>query len=204
MVNFDSKEFKNIFEKHLLDKFNSIIPDIKQAIIDKFKDELVDVVSDPDSKTNPNLYVDDFSLRLDKFEYIEKDSSSITIVVPDEENFDFSGRLRVIETITQGLSGIYVEVNEEDYIAIFNKRPINEDPIDEYVSPKERIYLMRYTPRIRKAEKSLNKKFVRYPFSNTPPIKVLDAGDKYVEDNMDIWIEETLEESQVEFVKKYK
>jgi hypothetical protein len=72
------------------------------------------------------------------------------------------------------------------------------------VPPKERIYLVRYTSKIRRSERELNKKFVRYPFSNTPPIKILEEGERFVEDNMNRWIEEALEEAQKEFARKYR
>ena len=91
-----------------------------------------------------------------------------------------------------------------DYVTIFGKRPINQDPVDEYVSPKEKIYLVRYDTKLRQAERTLNKKFVRYPFSNTPPINILEEGERFVDKNMSRWIEEALEEAQKEFVRTYR
>lgn len=196
-----AKELRVIFKKRLHDKLEEAVDLIKQMIIDKYSEELIDVVTDPDSKTNPNLYLDEFIDRLDEFEYIEKTSNSFSLLVPDGETFDFSGRLKVLETIINGVSGTYVEVNEDDYVAIFNKRPVNEDPLDEYVPPSERIYLVRYLNNVRKTEQRLNKKFVRYPFSNSPPIKILEVADEFVKDNIDEWIDESREEAMNEFVK---
>lgn len=196
-----AKELRMLFRKKLHSKLEGAVELIKQMIIDKYSDELIDVVTDPDSKTNPNLYLDEFIDRLDEFEYIEKTSNSFSLLVPDGETFDFSGRLKVLETIINGVSGTYVEVNEDDYVAIFNKRPVNEDPLDEYVPPSERIYLVRYLNNVRKTEQRLNKKFVRYPFSNSPPIKILEVADEFVKDNIDEWIDESREEAMNEFVK---
>jgi hypothetical protein len=191
--------------KYRLDmEFKEAMERIKAIILEKYDDELVDVVTDRDSKTNPNLYRDEFSKRLDNFEYIDDLSNTVSLQLPTMETFDFSGRLRIIEHIMEGLSGTYVEVNEEDYIKIFGKRPINEDPLDEYIPPKERIYLLRYDKRMRQAEQDLEKKFVRYPFSNSPPIRILDVAEKFVDDNIDTWIKEALEEAQREFVNTYK
>ena len=120
------------------------------------------------------------------------------------ETFDFSGRMKVIESIMEGLAGLYVEINEEDYKKIFGKRPVNQEPLDEYVPLKERIYIVRYTGTIKKAERNMNKKFVRYPFSNTPPIKILEEADRFVEDNMDRWIKDALEDAQKQFARTYK
>lgn len=206
-----SKEFKKLssdmnklIQQKLNQKFIMASELVKEAIMAEYDEELVDVVTDRNSKTNPNLYREEFTERLEEFEYIEQSGDSLSIKVPDMETFDFSGRLRVIEAIMEGMAGIYVEVNKEDYQSIFGKRPINEDPLDEYVPPKERIFLVRYTSKIKQAEKNLNKKFVRYPFSNTPPIKILNQGERFVDDNMNGWIEEALEEAQKEFVIKYR
>lgn len=120
------------------------------------------------------------------------------------ENFDFSGRLRVIETILNGLSGIYVEVGEDEYTQIFNKKPLNRDPIDEFVPSQDRVYIVRYDSRIRRAEKDLNTQFIRYPFSNTAPIDIFYDADKYVVYNLDKWISEVNEKVQEKFTDKLK
>jgi len=198
------KDMDKLVRKRLNMKFSRAVEEIKQAIIAEYDEELVDVVTDRNSKTNPNLYRDEFIDRLNSFSYIEDSGDTMSINVPSMETFDFSGRMKVLETIMTGLAGIYVEINEEDYITIFNKRPINEDPLDEYISSKDRIYLVRRTAKIRRAENELNKKFVRYPFSNTPPIRILEEGEKFVEENIGRWIEEALEEAQKEFVRTYK
>lgn len=194
---------KNI-KKILLDRFKKASLELQQVIIDKFDEELVGVVTDRNSKTNPNLYRDDFVERLANFNFIEELSNTVSLIVPDMETFNFSGRMKVIEAIMSGLTGVYVEMSEDDYISIFGKKPINQEPLDEYVSPKERVYLVKYTGTITKAEKELNKKFVRYPFSNTGPIDIFSSGEKFVNDNINNWIESALEEAQKSFTTNYK
>jgi hypothetical protein len=194
-----------LVKKHLNLIFkNNAAPQIQEAILAEYDEELVDVVTDRSSRTNPNFYRAEFQERLEEFEYVEDAGDTVTLNVPDMQNFDFSGRLKVIETIMHGLMGNYVEVDEEQYKQIFNKKPINQDPIDEYVPPKERIYLVKYTPKIKQAEKDLQTKFPNYPFSNTPPIDIMDAGDVFAKANMDRWIREALEAAQKEFVNTYK
>lgn len=175
-------------------KFDSIVEEIKEVIVAEYDEQLTDAVTDRNSKTNPNLYREDFVDRLNEFEYIEKEGESLSIKVPDMETFDFSGRLRVVENIMNGTAGIYVEVNKEDYKAVFGKR---KDPREEYTT-------VRYTSNIRKIERELGRKFVRYPFSNTPPFRIFEEGERFVDDNMSRWIEEALDEAQKEFVKKYR
>ena len=195
--------FDGLMRKNVLTTLESAVEEVKQIIIDKYDEELLDIVTDRNSKTNPNLYRDDFIERLDKLTYVE-DGNEISIVVPDMETFDFSGRLRVIENIMEGTSGTYVEVNEEDYEAIFNKKPVNADPLDEYVPRKERIYLVRHNNKVRTVERTLKKRFVKYPFSNKQPVDILEVGDEYVEKNMDGWIKNALEKALKEYVKKHK
>lgn len=199
-----SGDMNKLIRQNLNQKFTKAIEEIQEVIVAEYDEELVDVVTDRNSKTNPNFYRDEFIDRLSKFEYVETTGDRLSIKVPDMETFDFSGRLKIVEHIMEGMAGVYVEVNEEDYKSIFGKRPINEDPLDEYVPPKERIYLVRYNSKMKQAERDLNKKFVRYPFSNTPPIRILEEGERFVDDNMSRWIEEALEEAQKEFVRTYR
>jgi hypothetical protein len=199
-----SKNLDKVFREGLKRKFEFIIPDIKSVIIEKYNEELVDVVTDANSRANPNFYLDEFIDRLDEFEYIEEVGNIVTLIVPDEGNFDFSGRLRVLEMMMQGLSGLHVEMSGEDYLMVFGKRPINEDVLDDDMPLKERVYIVKYNDRIREIEDRFNKKFTVYPFSNTPPIDLLHVADEFVEENMDRWIEEVLEESKGKIVSQLR
>lgn len=186
------------------DRFKKASVEVQDVIIEEYDGELVDVVTDRESKTNPNLYREEFIKRLSDFEYIEDNGVEVSFNVPDMMNFDFSGRLKVLQAIMTGLPGQYVEINEDDYVSIYGKKPVSQDPLDDYVPPKERIYLIRYTSKIRQAERDLKKKFVNYPFSNSPPIRIFDAGIMYTEDNIDRWIQEAIEKSNKTFVTNYK
>ena len=51
---------------------------------------------------------------------------------------------------------------------------------------------MRYTSNVRNAERNVFGKvgyLTRYPFSNTPPIRVLEAADEYVNNNLESLID---------------
>jgi len=45
---------------------------------------------------------------------------------------------------------------------------------------------------------------IRFPFSNTPPINILDTASDYVEDNMSDWVQKSIAESVKRVTKKYK
>lgn len=196
--------FNKLTKSSIKDRFEKAATEIQNVIIEEYDGELVDVVTDRESKTNPNLYREEFINRLSKFDYVDDNGVEISLNIPDMTNFDFSGRLKVLQAIMTGLPGQYVEINEEDYVSIYGKKPISQDPLDDYVPPKERIYLIRYTSKIRQAERDLKKKFVNYPFSNSPPIRIFDAGIMYAEDNIERWIQEAIEKSNKTFVMNYK
>jgi hypothetical protein len=191
------KKFKGIVEEELVKVFSYAEEEVKEAIMTSYRTELV--VNDRNSKTNPQLevYVEEMLNRLDEFEYVkEGEEEKITFVVPDMENFDFSGsKMRVIEQILEGTVGVYVEVNAEDYEKMFGKRVLAREPLDASVSRKEIIYLMRYNSIVRTAERNTFGRrgyLVRYPFSNTPSIRIFDSAEKLVDDKMGDWIEEAL------------
>ncbi len=174
----------------LKSELSYFINDIVDVVMSEYDDKLVGVVTDRESKSNPIFYRDAFLERLQEFNFLDIESSTkISISIPTMETFDFSGRLKVLETIMSGVAGIYVELSEDDYVLVFGKKPINEDPVDEYVPKSDKIYLSRYNSTIIRAEKSINKKFVRYPFSNTPPIEIFAAAEKYLSSNRTVWID---------------
>ena len=192
-----AKTFQKILNEELVKVFEYAIEEIKEVIMVSYRLELV--VNDRNSKTNPQLeiYIDEMINRLDEFEYIQEDAEGkIAFLIPDVENFDFSGpRMRVIEQVLEGTAGIYVEVTVEDYERMFGKRILAREPMDASVSKKEMIYLMRYNSVVRNAERNTfgrKKRLVRYPFSNTPPINIVDDVERLAGEKMDTWIKEAI------------
>ena len=181
------------------------IPQIKELIMADYDSELVAVVTNRKSKTNPLFYIEEFETALNEFEYIVKNEDYITLVVPDIENFPWSiGRLKVILNILEGSFGVYVEVTEQQYIQMYAKKPLSVEPYDNTVPIKERIYLLRYTAKLRRREKEVfgRQELVRYPFSNSPPIRLFESTVKFVESNFKIWLEESMIKSTKEYSKK--
>lgn len=198
------KKFDVIVKEQLILKFESIVPSIKQKIMQVYDEELIDIVIDRKSKTNPLFYREEFEERLDGFVYVKNIADTVTISVPDMKSFDFSGRLRVLETILEGTAGIYVEISAIDFENVFNKQPVNIDPIDDYVPKKNIIYIVKYNSKIRRAESNiLNKKLVRYPFSNSPPIDVLQAGQDYIDNNIDAWVDDSVQKAEDLFAQGF-
>lgn len=191
------KNFREFLDEELKKVFEFAAEEIKEVIMVSYRTELV--VHDRKSKANPQLevYIDEMINRLDEFEYVQEDpEGKIAFVVPDIDNFDFSGsKMRIIEQILEGTAGVYVEVSAEDYERMFGKRVLARDPIDATVPKKEILYLMRYNSIIRNAERTTFGRrgyLVRYPFSNTPPIPLFDAAEKVAGEKMDRWVKDAI------------
>jgi hypothetical protein len=84
---------------------------------------------------------------------------------------------------------------------------VNNKPVDPSVPKKDRIYLERYTPKVRQKEKEvLEKKLVRFPFSNTPPLydRVFDPAEEYVNENIKFWSDEAIRKGESKMLDYYK
>jgi len=191
------KGTENKVKTSIINKLNQIKMQVIEVIMEDYDARLV--VSNPDSKTNPQdpKYRDEFEQRLMDFDFIKEAGQKISFSLPTMETFDFGGNtMKIIEQILEGTAGIYVEVAEEDYEKMFGKKIISRDPLDTSVPKKDRVYLMRYNNVVRAAERNVfgrSNYLTKYPFSNTPPIDVLDAADIYVRNNMDKWMDEAVD-----------
>lgn len=196
------KDLEDTFSEILRERLEVLVEEtIKPLIMEKYDDTLVGTVTDMDSKANPLFYRDDFEARLEDFEFISDDGK--TLRLPDMENFDFSGRLAIIQDIMEGTLGKYVEVTKEDFVGMFNYAPINQQPIDEYLPPDKRVYKVPYMPIVKKWFAERNKKIVFYPFSNTPPLRIFEEVNAYAEKNMEEWMDEVVKEVIKVYTRKH-
>jgi hypothetical protein len=189
----------------LKEVLNEEVENIKYLIMDGFN-LLSAMVTNPDSKTDPILYSRKFEDRIENFNYIEVGENSVKIHTPDMENFDFS-ELEIVEQILEGTVGVFVEISQENMEKITGKTVVNNKPVDPSVPKKDRIYLERYTPKVRQKEKEvLEKKLVRFPFSNTPPLygRVFGPAEEYVSDNIEFWSDEALRKGRSKMLDYYK
>lgn len=197
-----SKKVELALKKQLKNDAEIFIEEIKQIILNEYDNKLMGFKTDNKSKINYNSYRDEFILRLDNFQFVKDNENGITLDIPDMETFDFSDGLELVETMMEGLSGVYIETNEQEYSYIFGRKPRLADAIDKSVSPKNRTFLIRYTGKVRQVEKELNTRFVRFPFSNTPSIDILETGKLFVDENIDQWINDSIELANKEVVNR--
>jgi len=194
---------KLIQETYVFNLETYYIPETQNVILQEYDIELTGQVTDRRARTNPIYYRDEFEEALMNFEWIDITGGATKLVVPETETFDWNqGSLRIIENILEGAMGTFVEVDEEQYVAMYSKRPIIQ-PFDKTVPLKKRIYIVRLTGDVRRRWRIAYPKnnIVRYPFSNQPPIDIFGPANKYVEENIRSWIDEAITEATKEITR---
>lgn len=176
--------WQNTVDKKLVEILEvEAIPKVIELVMEDYRANLFGIAKSK-SLLAPEKFEDEFRRRLEGFDFIDKGT-------PDMVSFDFSGELESIQTILEGISGKYVEVERKDYTKATKKQT--------YRGEYKNVYLMRYTVEVRKWEKILDKKFDVYPFSNISSIDIFGRAEKFVTDNFDNWIDEAIEKSEKGF-----
>ena len=194
-------QLDRLIQEIYLEKLEEEISIIIDIILNTYDLELTGRVTDRRARTNPIYYRDEFAVGLENFEWLDVKKGKTVFITPETDTFDWNqGRLRIIENIIEGTIGIFIEVDEEQYIGMYDKRPAIQ-PFDRAVPLKERIYLLRLTGDLRRRWRetfSSGKQMVRFPFSNTPPIDIFNEANRYVEDNMQGWIDMAIKKANKE------
>jgi len=191
---------KMILETYIFNLETYNIPTIQSIILEEYDIELTGRVTNRRARTNPIYYRDEFEEALMNFEWIDKNSDQAKLTTPEVDNFNWDqGTLRIIENILEGTLGVFIEADEEQYVAMYGKRPIIQ-PFDKTVPLKKRIYILKLTGDVRRRWRNAYPKnnIVRYPFSNSAPIDIFATANKYVEENIKNWIDEAIKEVQRE------
>ncbi len=192
---------KEHFVKVLMDQ---AAPTIIEVIMSEYDTELVAAVTSRNSRTNPSLYREIFQERLEVFEFVTYREDGLLLRTPAMDNFDFSSRLKIIENILDGTAGVYVEVDEEQYVQMYHRQPRRTTIFDPSVPKKQRIYLLRLTVDVNNRLRNNGIKRVRFPFSNTPPIDIFSTADQLVESSMNRWVQYAINDARRDFVAKYE
>lgn len=183
-------DWSNIINRNLVEILNKdIIPEVINIIMEDYAFSL-NGVSDIKSKTAPEWYEDEFRDRLQKFKFVAITADGVKITNPDMKNFDFNDGLETVENILEGIVGRYVEISREDYIKVTK--------MQTYRGEYKDVYLIKYSPLVKKWEGILDKKLDIYPFSNTPPIDIFSRAEDFVEQGLDYWISVAIDKSEKE------
>lgn len=203
------------FDKIFVEEINKEIEDRMDEIIDlymlEYDMQLVAPVIDRKSRTNPGLpkYVDAYREALQEHEFIveeEEEGVLFKLRLPNMENLNFSsGVLKVIQNILEGATGVFVEVDAEQYEQMYQKQPVGLEAYDDTARKKDMIYIIRYTADVRRRERSsLDEELVRYPFSNTPPIDIFEEPNRYIKENIGRWAFDALQRTKRKFKQQYR
>ncbi len=201
-----SGNMAKLTEKHIIIILEKeVVPKIKEIILNDYNMMLSGRVTDRKSRTNPDIYIDEFTDRLEGFSYITITDRGVRLTTPDINNFDFSGRLKVVEDILEGVAGSYVEVDMDQLEKIYGKKPIVVDTVDASVTKKERIIKLRKTADVLNRLRVNKIQAVDYPFSNTSPIDIFYNINKDVDKELlDPAINAALKLAQKELTKTFK
>ncbi len=203
-MNRHSKESRKYITSKLEQTLEDRVGDIKEIIMDGY-DGLSVKVSDPKSKTNPEMFRDKFEENLDGFSYLYKSEDTTKFTLPTVDNFNFTG-IPTVECILEGTVGTFVEISHEDLVKLTGKSTINEEPIDPSATKQKRVYLVKYDDKVRRGEKNiLKKKLIKFSFSNTPPLDttVFGPAEEYVDSNIEKWVDGVVKTGAKEISQKY-
>ena len=199
--------YKKSTKENVILRLELATTEVIDFIMELYDDKLVGPVTDINSRADPRHYREEFLERLNDFEYIEDFGDVINFVVPSMNNFDFSGCLKIIENIMNGTSGTYIEVDGKQYEMLFpNKKPPIVEALDRSVPKNRMIYLVKYNYGLGKIWRTVfpRKKMVRFPFSNSPPIRIFEDANTFVDDNLYRWVNEAVDNTTKKFEKLIK
>lgn len=198
VVHFSLK-LETLLQEYLVDILKKQIPVVNEIIMRDYDLMLNGVDTNRDSKAKPEYYEDDFRRLLGDLDddvYVKTTDSVglITFVVPDETNLDLSS-LPLLLIIFEGLPGRYVTATGKQFKdakeKIGSRKPLNPESRRD-----DMVYLIRYTQALRKrieAALALRRGLPPYAFSNMKGIDIFESADNYIDDNMDVWMNEARE-----------
>jgi len=206
MDNLDNKlgaDAKTMYEEEVFNTLMTLaVPEIMDTIEEEDNLSLNGVLAHKNSIARTELYQGLFMERLEEFEFLEVTDGNITLNIPDIETMDFSGDLRILHTILEGVSpSTYLEVNEN------NRRKMGLAKANlSYRIKGKTIYLYNL-----KRHKTLETKMreskierVEYPFSRMGPIDIFVKANEVVDEYLSAWLDTAIKEGSVKFTKKYK
>jgi len=185
---FIGDTFYTIFKNSLLLVCKQGIEDLVSLLLKTYEEKLVSVMEGATSYFNPVLYKDLFEERLKNYEFIEDGGSYIVINSPDEDTFDMTGELQIIDLVINGLPGEYVEVPRESLSKM--TKTFTTEQLKGVLFYDAEASLVFYSDTIKKYELRNNIRFNTYPFSNMPPIDLFGPGEEFVSTNKGKWVRE--------------
>jgi len=170
-----------------LDIFDSFLPKLKEVYLESYTDLLLVDNIEEGSLANPLLFYEEYEEALNNFTYVSVAAKGeVKMLVPDEDNFEFEGRLKFLHWLSIGVINSYYElpINDYNYLINYEKlsKQIKNSLLDlpgffgEITNDLD-FYLVDESLNIHGIlQNILNKKLIRFPFSNTQAIELFEDG----------------------------
>jgi hypothetical protein len=197
------KSIENITKEYVYNKLNSNLEIYYDIMMELYERELNGAVTDRKSKSRPEDYMDLFFERLQEDTVVEMTEKGVLLSLPDMETFNFNG-LDPIRHILEGTPGKYVEMSVLDFETVFGAKASRFIKPERILNPeatkkKDKYVIVPFSGKIDKAQKRLRKRFVVFPFSNVPPIRLLEKGNDIVKKEVYKWTKEAIKEAKIEY-----
>lgn len=201
-----AKDLEARIPEILNDTFEDQIKDIIDIGVETYEDLLLNIVTDKYSMANPDNFYDDYVYRLETFEFLNDDDEHPTLHTPSKDVFDYSNSLSILQLIVEGVVGVYLELPEEDINTLLKSKDIDDKVkrrlrslsvvVGQEVPLSMQFRLLHTRDTLANTVQSiLDKKLVTFPFSNSAPIDLFTPMQKYVDDNIDLWIKESIDKA---------
>lgn len=182
--------------KHELDDIfkEEAVPKVKGLIMDNYINNLIGIVP-RGQQARPEDYLEEFEERLNSFEFTKDAVARVVFVVPDMEKFDFSGNLKFLRYILEGMVGYYFIISREDYEYLGYTPP---NLRDEY-------YLVREDdPLMDDVLNTFGSDYLEpYAFSNSAPIDLFDGVSNYAKNNIKKLVMKAIKQAKTKFESYY-
>lgn len=200
-VNKMSNNIKDLVSQEVFFKINdTAIPQVIDIIERSYTNMLEAIPFHKNSELAPYKFKDLFMNRLNSFTFIEVSNGEVDFNVPDPQTFDFSGDLRILQVIVEGLApSDYVEINEDDR----RKIKLARSPISFIIKGKY-VYLYTLTAKINTLLKDNNIELLRFPFSKAGPQDIFAEANEFVDDNISRWLSTASSDALRRFEMQYK
>lgn len=191
----DIKSLVDLIKNELDSVFKEdAVPGVKAIILDNYSNRLIGLVP-KGQMARPEDYFEEFEERLNNFEFTKDAVARVKFIIPDIEKFDFSGDLKFLKHIIEGMVGYYFIISREDYEAL------------GYTPPnfRDNFYLVREDdPLMDDILNTFGADYLEpYAFSNSAPIDLFDGVENYAKNNIKAWSMKAIKQAKSKFESYY-
>lgn len=167
-----------LFEAGVANDFKRLREDVMDKIKDNYN-RAVETYINTGSFIVSTSFITEFNKRLELFNYTHS-NDVLKFTSPDIKNFDFSGPMKMLILVMNGVIGEHVEIKTEDYNYVKERSRLLKGTPPEGVP----VVLLQKNNSIGIIENILGKKLVDYPLSNSGPVDIFDGVEDVVSERI--------------------